>query len=789
MGTVAAIPRRVALLGLLSLAPAAWGQAAPAVVLNEIDCDQPGHDAAEFVELHAPGGTSLDGVFLLLFDGSDGATYEVIDLYGERTEDDGLLVVGSSRVPGVDVVAFSTHGLQNGSDGAALYWSPLSLAADFNDLRPDELPADAVQLDALVWGTDADGARLAAALGCPAVPDEDRDDRAQEHALHRLPDGGAPRDAALWVAGEPTPGRLNGHPLRVAIHDIQGRAHVSPLRGRFVADVEGVVTSRIRGRFSLQQAPGTEDDDPATSEAIWVDAGRARVPAVGDRVRVTGRVEEQRPGGIEGNLSTTRLSLTQPWELVTSGHPLPTPVEIGPRGRQSPRRIVDDDTRDGDVEAGRTQFDPRDDGLDFWESVEAMRISLDGAHAVGPTSRFGEIPVVPADAEELTPRGLALLTRDDGRPERILVDDAIVRTPQVDAGDRFGGPLVGVVDYSYGIFKLLLTEPVSRVAADALEERAPEAPADALVVASYNVENLSARSDPARFAALAEHIVEALRAPHIVALQEIQDDSGPVDDGTVTAHQTLGTLVAAIEAAGGPRYETLEVAPADGADGGQPGGNIRVALLYRTDDGLGFRPRPGARADLGTELLREENGTVTTLNPGRIDPAHPAWDGGRKPLVATFDWRGEPLVLIDLHLKSKGGDSPHFGRFQPPVRGSEAVRGSQAAVVAEFTAQLLEAEPQASILVLGDLNDWPWSAPVRRLGAAGGLTSLVPRAQPADRYSYIYQGVAQVLDHALVSPGLLERSREVLVDFVHLNAHRVDGASDHDPLWLAFAPR
>ena len=65
-------------------------------------------------------------------------------------------------------------------------------------------------------------------------------------------------------------------------------------------------------------------------------------------------------------------------------------------------------------------------------------------------------------------------------------------------------------------------------------------------------------------------------------LQEIQDDSGPTDDGTVSANLTLTNLVNSIANASGNKlqYSFVEIDPVDGENGGQPGGNIRNAFLY-----------------------------------------------------------------------------------------------------------------------------------------------------------------------------------------------------------------
>ena len=79
---------------------------------------------------------------------------------------------------------------------------------------------------------------------------------------------------------------------------------------------------------------------------------------------------------------------------------------------------------------------------------------------------------------------------------------------------------------------------------------------------------------------IAAHIVEHLRTPDIVFVQEIQDDSGPRDNGVVSANKTLTALVDAIKkASGGVVYHFVNIDPEDNKDGGAPGGNIRVAYL------------------------------------------------------------------------------------------------------------------------------------------------------------------------------------------------------------------
>src|SRR6185312_16850305 len=97
------------------------------------------------------------------------------------------------------------------------------------------------------------------------------------------------------------------------------------------------------------------------------------------------------------------------------------------------------------------------------------------------------------------------------------------------------------------------------------------------------VENLAPSNPDSKFQALAQGIVTNLASPDIIAVEEVQDNDGATDDGVVAADQTLSKLTAAIAAAGGPSYQWAEIDPVNDEDGGQPGGNTRVAFLYNPD--------------------------------------------------------------------------------------------------------------------------------------------------------------------------------------------------------------
>lgn len=90
-----------------------------------------------------------------------------------------------------------------------------------------------------------------------------------------------------------------------------------------------------------------------------------------------------------------------------------------------------------------------------------------------------------------------------------------------------------------------------------------------------------------------------------------------------------------------------------------------------------------------------------TLNPGRIDPQNAAFNASRKPLAAQFEFQGEKVIVIANHFNSKSGDQGPFGNTQPPVLSSETQRHQIAAVVNSFVKDVVSANPDANIVVLG----------------------------------------------------------------------------------------
>ena len=89
--------------------------------------------------------------------------------------------------------------------------------------------------------------------------------------------------------------------------------------------------------------------------------------------------------------------------------------------------------------------------------------------------------------------------------------------------------------------------------------------------------------------------------------------------------------------AGGPSYAFRQIDPVNNADGGAPGANIRVGLLYRTDQAdLGFVDRPGGTSTNNTSVVVPKNQPQLTFSPGRLGTDSTAFDATRKPLVGEF---------------------------------------------------------------------------------------------------------------------------------------------------------
>jgi|GEM_PF-182302 len=576
--------------------------------------------------------------------------------------------------------------------------------------------------------------------------------------------------------------------LTTPIYDIQGAAHTSPLVGQLVTTT-GIVTAVDTNGFYLQDPTG--DNNNATSDAIFVFTNSAPTVTVGDGVEVAGTVSEFTPGGVAtGNLSTTQIGGTPTVTIKSSGNPLPTATIIGSGGRIPPTKNIDDDAF-GTI-PNKGNFDPDTDGIDFFESLEAMRVTAKDAVAVAGTNGFGEIFTVVDNgtgATGISQRGTLNISPDDFNPERVQIQENTsilpgFTLPQVDVGAKLGD-VTGVVGYSFGNFEILPTQPFTVTPATIQPKTTTiEGSEDKLTVASYNVLNLDPKVEDraktnnpnsnrdvdddegnGRFTKIASQIVNNLKTPDIIGLQEIQDNTGAeINDNVTSASETLQKLVDAITTAGGPKYSFIDnTFISNNTSGGQPGGNIRTAFLYNP------------------ERVSLVDGSVATIQDN-------AFAGSRLPLIAKFTFNGEEVTVVNNHFSSKSGSAPILGLKQPfearqeevAVNGSLGQRQAQAKAVKGYVDGILAADASSNVVVLGDLNEFEFVSPVKTL--AESLTNLTETVPENERYTFNFQGNSQSLDHILVSANLAKNAG---FDIVHVNsefAETAQRASDHDPL-------
>ena len=561
----------------------------------------------------------------------------------------------------------------------------------------------------------------------------------------------------------------------VLISEIQGAAHISPLNGESVTTT-GIVTAVDFDGFYLQDATG--DGNNATSEAIFVSSPLTLTVAVGDSLELTGTVSEFFPGGeSSGNLSTTQIN-SEDITVISSDNPLPAATIIGSGGRVPPNKNIDDDDFGS--------FDSDTDGIDFFESLEGMLVTAKDAVAVAPINQFGEIFTVVDNGDNatgLSDRGTLNISPDDFNPERVQINPNFdifpeLNIPDVNVGAKLGN-VTGVVGYSFGNFEINPTQQFTVTDSTIQPETTSlMGGADKLTVASYNVLNLDPNDDDrdtdvadGRFSAIANQIVTNLKTPDIIGLQEIQDNDG-TDFSEVAANETLRLLVDEIAAAGGTTYSFIDnTFIGDDTNGGEFNGNIRTAFLYNPNR---------------VNLVADSLSAITDPSAQQTDPSNAFFDS-RLPLAAKFTFNGEEVTVVNNHFSSKDGSAPIFGVEQPfeelqedsTVNGGLDERQAQAQAVKGYVDGILAADDNANVIVLGDLNEFEFVSPVETL--AENLTNLTETVSEDERYSAIFEGNSQSLDHILVSDNLEDNAE---FDIVHVNSEFADTpqTSDRDPI-------
>ena len=516
---------------------------------------------------------------------------------------------------------------------------------------------------------------------------------------------------------------------RTPIHLVQGTGLISPMSGQNVR-VRGVVTGKTRHGFFVQdpERPAGAYSDGLGSSAIYVSAQFEQVSGmklVGALVDVEGVVLDFTRD--ENDHPCTQIQLE--WVSIVEGaNAAPDLPVLWLSAENLPLTMAE-------LAA-------------FLNAHEFMLTGVRaGAVFSAPSNPFGDYVVLPKGLP--APRskyGTAIV--DPKNPEAWYPGFRITRTdqaPKVNVGDELASDISGPLNYRVGAYQISANGPVQ------VERHALAVNSKASKVASYftsvltlnafnldpHIEDPALVEDPAkdvdddvgdgRFDALARVIVEDANAPELVALQEIQDNDGAEITEVANASRTFEVLIEAVQTLGGPWYEWADLPPISGADGGQPGGNIRNGYLY---DPARVRLVAGSMARLGDQTE--------------------AYDGSRKALKAEFEViaTGKKLALINVHLASKRHQYSIFAPSQPGFDPRESQRIKQAEIIRDELLRLIERG--VDYYVTGDFNDFEFSDSV--LAMLGSESVNLVNQIPADeRFDYNHRGKLHTLMQGVIS--------------------------------------
>ncbi len=726
------------------------------VIINEVDADTPGVDAAEFVELFdgGSGETSLDGLSLVFYNGADDAVYGSVDLDGLVTDTDGFIVICGDAADiaalcGIDL-GFS---FQNGADAVALYQGDATAFPNGTAITLNGL------VDALVYDTsDADDAGLLALLN-PGEPQVDENGALSgaEHSNQRCPNGaGGARNTAAYAQFAPTPGVGNTctvvppDPVVRKIHEIQGPGASSPLDGTAVV-VEAVVVGDFQGNqalrgFYLHEEDTDTDTDTLTSEGIFVFDGSFGVDvSIGDLVEVSGTVDEF--NGLTEITSVTSVTIVTTGNTVTPAT-LTLPVTT----------------------------------LDAYEAFEGMSVIIPQTLFISEFfnfDRFGEIvltserqfqptaifaPGSPEAGALAAANVLGRITLDDGRSSQ-NPDPAIHPNGGVfdldnlfRAGDRVAN-VTGVLDFAFGLYRVHPTAGADFTEANPRPRKVPKVGGD-IRVATFNVLNYFSTIDTGAFicgpladqecrgADNAEELTRQ-RDKIVTALAKLDADVvGLMEIENHATDAALADLVAALNRrVGRGTYAYV----GDGSIGPDA---IRVAIIYKTK-----KVRPvGADAVLDSDEFLDPNGLGGAQN--------------RPAQAQTFKDKktGERFTVVVNHLKSKG--SACGAGDDDPVQGNcNLTRTLSADVLIDWLATDPTGAGDPDYLVIGDLNSYDKEDPIRTF-AEGGLSDLLFEFEGEEAYTYLFDGQLGNLDYALANPSM--RGQVTGAAAWHVNADEPD---------------
>ncbi|NJN14960.1 MAG: ExeM/NucH family extracellular endonuclease [Oscillochloris sp.] len=736
-----------------------------------------GFDGVSFVPGGAsriPNGVDTDSVSDWLrndFDLAGISGFPGTPVAGEALNTPGVtnVAVTPASAPLVGIVASDDAAAESGSD-----------AGTFTVSRTGDTAA-ALSVSYTVGGTATNGSdytpNLSGSVEIPAgaasaditiIPVDDADIEGNETVMLTLVDGsdydlGTPSSATVTIADNDVVPPVACSAGDTPIGEVQGSGSASPLQGQTVT-VQGVIVGDFEGAtpgfrgFFLQNTPDNDDDDPLTSDGIFVFVSNNSTDRmVGQVVQVTGTA-----GEFSGQ---TQISVSNPAVQIE---------DCGDTGSITPTDITLPLS-----EAERERY-------------EGMLINLPQALVISEYfnyDRFGEIVIsLPLDnldrpftpTSYVEPGAAAQALAEQIALRRITLDDGlgnqnpdVLRHPngQPFSQSNFfrGGDTVqntvGVLDYRFGLFRIQPTAPAEYTAVN-LRPAAPEPVGGSLKVASFNVlnyfltlddgtndicgplQNQECRGadDATEFERQEAKIVAAILGidADIIGLIEMENTPG-VEPAERLAEQLNAAQLT-------DTYAFIDT----GTIGGDA---IRVGFIYKSN----------TVTPVGDFAVLDSN-----VDPRFIDTKN------RPALAQTFreNATGGVFTASINHFKSKGSACNDVG---DPDLGDGAgncniTRTQAALALADWLATDPTNSGDPDVMILGDLNSYDEEDPIDALKLAG-YTDLNEFFGGEFAYSYVFDGQFGYLDYALANPSLTAQVTGATE--WHINADESD-AFDYD---------
>ncbi len=565
----------------------------------------------------------------------------------------------------------------------------------------------------------------------------------------------------LCTAGNPPDNRVVCGAPATPIHTVQGSGAVSPFAGVAVT-VEGLVSASfqdsrkgLRG-FFVQESADRWDDDPATSEGIFIYDNGFGVPVgAGERVRVTGTVAE-----FNGLTELKDITAVQP--CPGGARPTPAPISL-------PELAA------GDLERYEGMLVAIRDPLTISQNFFLGRY---GQMTLAAPDERGNPGRLYQPTHQFPPGSAAARALAAGNARRLLVlDDGQEVNPRGDnpnpvpylgppppriirAGDTVTG-LTGVLDQgridsarspTLG-YRLQPTIPPVFTSANP-RRPVPPAVGGTLKVAGFNVLNYfttlnngKAVCGPARLPCRGANSggeLERQRAKIVAALKALDADIVglmELENNGYGAGSAVRDLVEALNATLGPNtYACIDPGlPFLGVDA------IAVGLIYK----------PATVKPVGAAAV---------LTTGAFSPTHAESQGGdggysRPPLAQTFQEiaGGGRFTVVVNHFKSKRASGRPVDGNDPEVSNGQGAWNQRRSEAARELADWLATDPtrggDGDFLIIGDLNAYTREDPIAIL-EHNGYIDLPRRFIGESAYSYTFDGLAGYLDHALATAAL-----------------------------------